>query len=218
MCGIAGIFNLDGEPVPTKILKKMTDVLAHRGPDGEGQYIDSFFGTGHRRLAILDLTPAGHQPMVSANKQFILSYNGQIYNFQELRAELERLGHQFHSKTDSEVVLNSWVEWGESCVHRFNGMFAFSIWDKRTRTLFLVRDRYGIKPLYYANWGDTFLYEMKCTNGNIFSKFGQINSRYIISNHDAVQVGTKLKFQATIKQHKEFNNEKYNVISTLSKF
>ena len=158
MCGIAGIFNLDGEPVPPKILKKMTDVLAHRGPDGEGQYINGFFGIGHRRLAIIDLSPAGHQPMVSANKQFILSYNGEIYNFQELRAELERLGHQFHSRTDSEIVLNSWVEWGENCVYRFNGMFAFSIWDKRTKTLFLVRDRYGIKPLYYATWGGTFLF------------------------------------------------------------
>ncbi len=158
MCGIAGIFNLDGEPVPPKILKKMTDVLAHRGPDGEGQYINGFFGIGHRRLAIIDLSPAGHQPMVSANKQFILSYNGEIYNFQELRAELEMLGHQFHSRTDSEIVLNSWVEWGENCVYRFNGMFAFSIWDKRTKTLFLVRDRYGIKPLYYATWGGTFLF------------------------------------------------------------
>ena len=158
MCGIAGIFNLDGEPVSPIILKKMTDVIAHRGPDGEGQYINSFFGIGHRRLAIIDLTPAGDQPIVSANKQFILSYNGEIYNYQELRTELKRLGHQFHSKTDSEVVLNSWVEWGEDSVYRFNGMFAFSIWDTRTRTLFLVRDRYGIKPIYYASWDDTFLF------------------------------------------------------------
>ena len=158
MCGIAGIFNLDGEPVSPIILKKMTDVIAHRGPDGEGQYINSFFGIGHRRLAIIDLTPAGDQPIVSANKQFILSYNGEIYNYQELKTELKRLGHQFHSKTDSEVVLNSWVEWGEDSVYRFNGMFAFSIWDTKTRTLFLVRDRYGIKPIYYASWDDTFLF------------------------------------------------------------
>ena len=158
MCGIAGIFNLDGEPVSPIILKKMTDVIAHRGPDGEGQYINSFFGIGHRRLAIIDLTPAGDQPIVSANKQFILSYNGEIYNYQELKTELKRLGHKFHSKTDSEVVLNSWVEWGEDSVYRFNGMFAFSIWDTKTRTLFLVRDRYGIKPIYYASWDDTFLF------------------------------------------------------------
>ena len=158
MCGIAGIFNLDGEPVSPIILRKMTDVIAHRGPDGEGQYINSFFGIGHRRLAIIDLTPAGDQPIVSANKQFILSYNGEIYNYQELKTELKRLGHQFHSKTDSEVVLNSWVEWGEDSVYRFNGMFAFSIWDTKTRTLFLVRDRYGIKPIYYASWDDTFLF------------------------------------------------------------
>ena len=158
MCGIAGIFNLDGSIVEPTILKKMTDVIAHRGPDGQGQYINGFLGIGHRRLAVIDPSSAGHQPMISANKQFVLSYNGEIYNFQNLRKELESLGHQFRSKTDSEVVLNSWVEWGENCVYRFNGMFAFSIWDKQKRTLFLVRDRYGVKPLYYGIWGDTFLF------------------------------------------------------------
>ncbi len=158
MCGITGIFNLNGEPASPNILKKMTDAIAHRGPDGEGHYTDNFIGLGHRRLAIIDLSPAGHQPMISANKQIVLSYNGEVYNFRELRIELERLGHQFHSQTDSEVVLNAWVEWGEDCVHRFNGMFAFSIWDKQKKILYLVRDRYGIKPLYYAQWGQTFLF------------------------------------------------------------
>ncbi|HDY69049.1 MAG TPA: asparagine synthase (glutamine-hydrolyzing), partial [Candidatus Scalindua sp.] len=158
MCGIAGIFNLNGEPVSSVILRKMTDVIAHRGPDGEGFYTDSFIGLGHRRLAIIDLSPAGHQPMVSNDGQVVLSYNGEIYNFQELRAELEALGHQFRSRTDSEVVLNAWVEWGRDCVSRFNGMFAFAIWDKREQSLFLIRDRYGIKPLYYACWGQTFLF------------------------------------------------------------
>ena len=136
----------------------MTNAISHRGPDGEGHYIDGFLGLGHRRLAIIDLSPAGHQPMISANKRFILSYNGEIYNFQELRIELERLGHQFFSKTDSEVVLNAWVAWGEDCIHYFNGMFAFSVWDKQKKTLFLVRDRYGIKPLYYGFWGNTLLF------------------------------------------------------------
>ncbi len=158
MCGIVGVFNLNGEPTSPNILKKMTDAIAHRGPDGEGHYTDGFIGLGHRRLAIIDLSPAGHQPMISTNKQVVLSYNGEVYNFRELRIELERLGHQFHSHTDSEVVLNSWVEWGEECVQRFNGMFAFSVWDKQKKTLFLVRDRYGIKPLYYAQWGETFLF------------------------------------------------------------
>jgi len=136
----------------------MTDAIAHRGPDGEGFYIDRFVGLGHRRLAIIDLTPAGHQPMITKDGQVALTYNGEIYNFQELRAELETLGHQFRSRTDSEVVLNAWLEWGTECVNRFNGMFAFAVWDKREQSLFLVRDRYGIKPFYYALWEQTFLF------------------------------------------------------------
>lgn len=158
MCGITGIFNLNGEPCSSGVLRKMADAIIHRGPDGEGIYNDGFVGLGHRRLAIIDLSPAGHQPMISRDQQVVLSYNGEIYNFQELRAELEALGHNFHSRTDSEVVLNAWLEWGTGCVPRFNGMFAFAVWDKRDQSLFLVRDRYGIKPLYYANWGATFLF------------------------------------------------------------
>lgn len=158
MCGITGIFNLNGEPVSPVVLRRMTDAVAHRGPDGEGFYSDGFVGLGHRRLAIIDLTAAGHQPMISRDNQVVLSYNGEVYNFQELRAELEAAGHQFRSRSDSEVLLNAWVEWGPACVTRFNGMFAFAVWDKREQALFLVRDRYGIKPLYYATWGNTFLF------------------------------------------------------------
>jgi asparagine synthase (glutamine-hydrolysing) len=158
MCGICGVFNLNGEPVSPVILRKMTDAIAHRGPDGEGFYIDSFIGLGHRRLAIIDLSPAGHQPMLTPDGQYILTYNGEIYNFQELRLELESLGHQFRSKTDSEVVLHAYMEWGAQCVERFNGMFAFVIWDKTRQELFLARDRYGIKPLYYTFQGQYFLF------------------------------------------------------------
>ena len=158
MCGIAGIFNVNGEPVSPVVLRRMTDAIAHRGPDGEGFYSDRFVGLGHRRLAIIDLSPAGHQPMISRDGEVVLSYNGEIYNFQELRVELEALGHQFRSRTDSEVVLNAWNAWGPSCVSRFNGMFAFAIWDRRAQALYLARDRYGIKPLYYARWGHTFLF------------------------------------------------------------
>lgn len=150
MCGICGIYNLNGEPVSPVNLKKMTDAIAHRGPDGEGFYIDSFIGLGHRRLAIIDLSPAGHQPMITRDGQYIISYNGELYNFQELRLELESLGHQFRSRTDSEVVLNAYAQWGPECVNRFNGMFAFVVWDKSKQVLFLARDRYGIKPLYYT--------------------------------------------------------------------
>ncbi len=158
MCGIAGIFNLNGEPVSPVTLRRMTDAIAHRGPDGEGFYSDRFVALGHRRLAIIDLSPAGHQPMISLDGQVVLSYNGEIYNFQELRLELEALGHHFRSRTDSEVVLNAWHQWGSKCVARFNGMFALAVWDKREQALFLARDRYGIKPLYYGCFGNAFLF------------------------------------------------------------
>ncbi len=158
MCGIAGIFNINGEPVAPVLLRRMTDTIVHRGPDGEGFYTDSFIGLGHRRLAILDPSPAGYQPMVTEDSQYALSYNGEIYNFQELRAELESLGHVFSSGTDTEVVLKAYAEWGEKALDRFNGMFAFAIWDKSRQELFLARDRYGIKPLYYIFAGATFLF------------------------------------------------------------
>src|SRR5688572_7117462 len=103
MCGIAGVLNLDGEPVSPVVLRRMADAVAHRGPDGEGFYSDGFLGLAHRRLAILDLSPAGHQPMVTRDQQVVITYNGEVYNFQELRAELEALGHHFRSRTDSEV-------------------------------------------------------------------------------------------------------------------
>lgn len=158
MCGIAGICNLNGEPASQVILKNMTDAVAHRGPDGEGHYINGAVGLGHRRLAIIDLSPAGHQPMLTRDGRYAITYNGEIYNFRELRITLESLGHQFHSRTDSEVVLQAYLQWGEQCVDRFNGMFAFAIWDNEQRRLFLARDRYGIKPLYYTLAGTTFLF------------------------------------------------------------
>ena len=158
MCGIVGIFNTNGAPVSPVVLRKMTDAVSHRGPDGEGFYTDSLIGLGHRRLAILDLTPAGHQPMMTEDRTVSITYNGEIYNFVELRVELEALGYKFRSNTDTEVVLNAFHKWGTDCLIRFNGMFAFAIWDKRTQTLTLARDRYGIKPLYYYQNKDTFLF------------------------------------------------------------
>lgn len=157
MCGIVGIFNLNGEPVSRVVLRKMTDAIAYRGPDGEGFYIDSFIGLGHRRLAIIDLSPAGHQPMATEDGNFVITYNGEVYNFLELRIELESLGYRFKSKTDTEVILYSYAHWGSECLTRFNGMFAFAIWDKTKQELFLARDRYGIKPLYYCIVGSTLI-------------------------------------------------------------
>ena len=158
MCGITGIVHLDQTPVADRQVQRMTDTLAHRGPDGQGIFIDAQVGLGHRRLAIIDPSAAGCQPMSTADGHLTLTYNGEIYNFRELRRELENLGYRFNSRTDSEVVLHAYQEWGSACVQRFNGMFAFAIWDKHRRQLFLARDRYGIKPLYYTLQDKKFLF------------------------------------------------------------
>jgi len=158
MCGIAGIVHIDGSPASPVLLRRMTDRIAHRGPDGEGQLVDGPLGLGHRRLAIIDLSDAGRQPMATPDGRYLLSYNGEVYNFQSLRAELQSRGHVFHSRTDSEVVLAAWAEWGPASFDRLNGMFAFAVWDRQEGRLSLVRDRYGIKPLYYCLEGTTFLF------------------------------------------------------------
>ena len=158
MCGICGIFNLKGDPVEYRHIKAMADSLAHRGPDDEGIFIDVNVALGHRRLAVLDVSPAGHQPMTTADGQIVIVYNGEIYNFLEIRRALESLGYRFNSRSDTEVLLNAYKEWGIDVVQRLNGMFAFAIWDGRTKTLYLARDRYGIKPLYWTKIGNTFLF------------------------------------------------------------
>jgi asparagine synthase (glutamine-hydrolysing) len=158
MCGIAGYLQLQsGSPAPL-ILKRMGDAIAHRGPDGEGYFSEGPIGLVHRRLAIIDLSPAGHQPMASQDGRYFLVYNGEVYNFQELRIELEAKGHHFRSRTDTEVVLKALIEWGEDALLRFNGMFALALWDKHEQTLMLARDRYGIKPLYFSRRSDTFIF------------------------------------------------------------
>lgn len=158
MCGVTGVISLRGEAVSPVLLKRMTDAIAHRGPDGEGQWIEGPVGLGHRRLAIIDLSPAGHQPMLASNYRYVLSYNGEIYNFRELRTELEALGYWFRSQTDTEVVLNAFAAWGTEAITRFNGMFAFALWDRQEQRLLLARDRYGIKPLYYSLTPDYLLF------------------------------------------------------------
>jgi len=158
MCGIVGQINLDGEPVSSAVLKRMTDSIIHRGPDGEGQWVEGSIGLGHRRLAIIDTSSAGKQPMISADHRFVLTYNGEVYNFRELRTELEAKGYQFNSQTDSEVVLSALAEWGEGAFIKFNGMFALALWDRKEKILLLGRDRYGIKPLYYSHKEQTLLF------------------------------------------------------------
>lgn len=158
MCGIVGAINFNGEPISPALLKKMTDIISHRGPDGEGQWIDGPIGLGHRRLSIIDLSAAGQQPMLSHNERFVLTYNGELYNFHELRTELENLGHRFRSRTDSEVVLCAFIEWGSDALIKFNGMFGLAFWDRKEKRLLLARDRYGIKPLYYLKQGNLFAF------------------------------------------------------------
>ncbi|MBL0924755.1 MAG: asparagine synthase (glutamine-hydrolyzing), partial [Sphingomonadaceae bacterium] len=154
MCGIAGIFHLEtAKPVDPERVRRMTEAIAHRGPDGSGIWTAAGVGLGHRRLSIIDLE-GGAQPMHSDDGALTLSFNGEIYNFRELRAELEAAGHAFHTSSDSEVILQGWRHWGPDCVSHFHGMFAFAIHDARTRQMFLARDRLGVKPLFYAPISD----------------------------------------------------------------
>ncbi len=155
MCGICGFLNK--KVLPSEILWEMSNTLSHRGPDDKGIYINQIssstttyqIGLGNRRLSIIDLTESGHQPMCNERGDIGIVFNGEIYNFQELREELQRKGHRFKGKSDTEVILHSYEQWGKECLQKFNGMFAFAIWDEKKRMFFIARDRVGIKPLYY---------------------------------------------------------------------
>jgi asparagine synthase (glutamine-hydrolysing) len=158
MCGITGVLSFDGWPASTVVLRTMVRAIAHRGPDDEGIFVDGPAGFGHRRLSIIDLSSAGYQPMSTADGRYVIVYNGEIYNYQELRLELAARGCRFHSHTDTEVLLYGFAEWGSGVLDRLNGMFAFAIWDRHERKLCLARDRYGIKPIYYSQYGDLFVF------------------------------------------------------------
>lgn len=149
MCGICGFFNK--KAVSSEVLWEMSNSLSHRGPDDKGIYLskDKCSGLGHRRLSIIDLTQSGHQPMCNEKEDIWIVFNGEIYNFRELREKLEKKGHKFKGRSDTEVILHSYEQWGTDCLRKFNGMFAFGIWDDRKKQFFLARDRVGIKPLYY---------------------------------------------------------------------
>ncbi|MDJ0927439.1 MAG: asparagine synthase (glutamine-hydrolyzing) [Gammaproteobacteria bacterium] len=158
MCGIVACLSFDRTAsVDVETVRRMTDTLVHRGPDDQGVWTDGPVGLGHRRLSIQDLSAAGRGPMQSADGQLVISFNGEIYNFLELRSELEKLGHWFRTGTDTEVALYAYREWGTEALQRFNGMFAFALWDKRRRRLFVARDRFGVKPLVYYQDNERFL-------------------------------------------------------------
>jgi asparagine synthase (glutamine-hydrolysing) len=158
MCGICGVLRLDGEPVAAKTIDDMSKAIAHRGPDGHGTWLEGPMGLAHRRLAIIDLTESGRQPMGNEDGSILVTYSGEIYNFRSLRSELEGCGHRFHSQSDTEVIVHAYEEWGEESVNRFNGHFAFALWDSRKRRLFLARDRFGTRPLYYLADGRRFIF------------------------------------------------------------
>ena len=140
MCGIAGLLRFDGSSADPALLAAMTAAVAHRGPDGAGHYVDGPVGLGHRRLAIIDLSEAASQPIANEDGAIRLTYNGEIYNFAEIRDELEAHGHRFRSDTDSEVIVHAYEEWGPDCLKRFNGMFAFALWDGRRQRLWGRRE------------------------------------------------------------------------------
>ena len=150
MCGITGIVDLAGRrPIEESVLRAMNGRIQHRGPDGDGFHFEPGVGLGHRRLSIIDLE-GGKQPLYNEDHSVVVTFNGEIFNFKEIEADLLKRGHTFRTRSDTEVIVHAWEEWGEKCVDRFNGMFAFAVWDVRKQHLFIARDRLGVKPLYYC--------------------------------------------------------------------
>ena len=154
MCGISGIFDLQGQrDIDLGLLSRMNHSLRHRGPDEGGLHREPGLGLAHRRLSVIDLA-SGQQPLFNADRSIAIVFNGEIYNYRGLMAELRQFGHPFRTSSDTEVIVHAWEQWGEQCVQRLRGMFAFALWDRRRHVLFLARDRLGVKPLYYGEAQD----------------------------------------------------------------
>lgn len=168
MCGISGIISKKNEPIKQDEIKVINDLISHRGPDDEGFYMGSNFAFGHRRLSILDLSKDGHQPMEL--KDFCISYNGEIYNYLELKQELQANGYSFKTKTDTEVILASYDFWGQECVNKFNGMWSFALYDKAKNIIFCSRDRFGVKPFYFTQNDDKFVFGSEIKQLLVFTK------------------------------------------------
>ena len=157
MCGISGAFDFRGEPVNANLIVAMTDTIRHRGPDGDGYFVNGPIGLGHRRLSIIDLE-GGAQPISNEDGTLQVIFNGEIYNFHELRKELQQHGHVFRTRSDTEVIVHGYEQWGLDSLTRFNGIFAFALWDSNTRKLILARDHLGVKPLYYTRLGNKLFF------------------------------------------------------------
>ncbi len=183
MCGIAGIIDRQGKLASLqKSLELVTHVLEHRGPDGHGTWVDEGVGLGHRRLSIVDLSEAGHQPMMSNSSRYVMSYNGEIYNHDELRKTLVSKGYSFRGHSDTEMILAAVEEWGlDNAVQYFIGMFAIALWDKQLKKLFLVRDRLGIKPLYYGVYDGLFIFASELKSFQICPEFNPPINRHALS-------------------------------------
>lgn len=158
MCGICGIINFDKQTVQDAPILKMMQLMKHRGPDDDGVFLEGNVGLGFVRLSVIDLSPAGHQPKFSRDERYIMVFNGEIYNYLELREELKLEGVVFSTQTDTEVLLSAYIQWGENCMHRFNGMWAFAIYDRQEKRTFASRDRFGIKPFYYIHTDNFFAF------------------------------------------------------------
>ena len=190
MCGICGELRFHGASPNLDDIRRMLSRLERRGPDHEGAYQDGPLALGHRRLSIIDLSAHAHQPMIDAELGLAIVFNGTIYNYRELRAELLAKGYHFFSTGDTEVILKSYAEWGEACVERFVGMFAFALWDLRARSLFLARDRLGIKPLYYSRDGARFLFasnvQALLASGGVDTSFDPVALHHHFTLHAVV--------------------------------
>jgi len=187
MCGIAGIYSIQDNNVSRLNIQNMLDTMPYRGPDDSGIYLDGNVGLGHLRLSILDLSNAGHQPMPSQDNRYVMSYNGEVYNYKELALELNSFGWVFHTGSDTEVILAAYQQWGEKCLDKFNGMWAMAIWDTLEKTLFCARDRFGVKPFYYHFNNDqfTFASEIKAL----------IQNKNIDATMDEQTVGRFIRYQ-----------------------
>jgi asparagine synthase (glutamine-hydrolysing) len=211
MCGISGVVRKDNQRVERRVLEGMNNLVAHRGPDDEGSFYTNNIALGHRRLAILDLTEAGHQPM-SFKERLTIVYNGEVYNYRELKSELEQEGYVFRSTTDTEVILAAYDHWGEACVERFNGMWSFCIYDSTKEVLFCSRDRFGIKPFYYMNGEDKFAFgsEIKQLLGFLPDRFLNVERAmdYLVAGfHDH----TEQTFFEGVLQLRPAHNLTYNL-------